>query len=105
MAPPVSQAAWTEQPARVAQCGAEQDLPALGEAFADDPQPWFGLDGEVEADGPGRAVDRAPDAEAAPPVGVGGGPFGYAGHRIREDLLQAGPGGEPREGLVGGQGL
>ncbi len=91
--------------AGVAQGGAEQDLPARGEPFADDPQCGFGLDGEVEADGSGRAVDGAADAESAPPLAVGQGPVGDPGPRVGERLLQGGPGSEPGQGLVRGEDL
>ncbi len=92
-------------PAGVAQGGGEQDLPVLREPFAGDPQGGFGLDGEVEPDRTGGAVDRAAEAEAAPPLRVGDGPFGDPGDGVGEGLLEGGARAQPGQGLVGGQHL
>ena len=72
------QAAWTTGRLGSTQRRLQQGQSAGRQPLAHDAQFGLGLDGDVELYGPFGAVGRAADTEAAPPLGVGAGPFGDA---------------------------
>lgn len=86
--------------ARVDERRLQQGESAGRQPLAHDAEFGLGLHGDIEVYGPFGTVGRAADAEAAPPLGVGAGPFGDAAARVGEGLVEVGAAAESRQRLV-----